>query len=103
MLCSRGSRADESIPQKDEGGRMPRRRGPEKEFGGARRSGGMFRTPGKVEFGVTSTAKPDITMKRLIVAVLLLTAALTCRAARSEACAASIWPIHWESMRRVPG
>lgn len=54
MLCSRGSRADESIPQKDEGGRMPRRRGPEKEFGGARRSGGGdVPDAGKVEFGMT--------------------------------------------------
>ena len=53
MLCPRGSRADESIPLKDEGGRMPRWRGPEKEFGGAWRSGGDVPDAGKVEFGMT--------------------------------------------------
>lgn len=53
MLRPRGSRADESIPQKDEGGRMPRWRGPEKEFGGAWRSGGDVPDAGKVEFGMT--------------------------------------------------
>ncbi|MFR3488396.1 MAG: hypothetical protein ACLTTP_03380 [Alistipes ihumii] len=42
-------------------------------------------------------------MKRLIVAVLLLTAALTCRAAEVGSLRCEYLADRWESMRRVPG